>query len=277
MPMSPRLLRPRATGTVVVATDADARAYVLAVNAADGQPLEPAVQLAINAFVVGCKADGIWSAIRASCILCGARTLSGALTPLAGTAPTNNGPFVSGDYNRRTGLVGDGTAKYLDSGRSNAADPQNSQHLAVYVTTAATSNASQFPLFIGAGGGNVGATHFGRLNNNGVLFFRNRNQAVDSATAGTGSATGLIGAARSSASSYTTRISGTDATVTRTSESPLARPLFVFASSDPFSGVAAGTFANARLAFYSIGESLSLSALDSRVTTLYNAIGAAIP
>jgi hypothetical protein len=36
-------------------------------------------------------------------------------------------------------------------------------------------------------------------------------------------------------------------------------------------------YTNARLAFYSIGESLNLALLDARVTTLINAIAAAIP
>ena len=56
--------------------DADASAYILAVEAADGQTLEPATRSAINKFVVGCKADGIWAAIKASCIMAGARTFS---------------------------------------------------------------------------------------------------------------------------------------------------------------------------------------------------------
>jgi len=34
---------------------------------------------------------------------------------------------------------------------------------------------------------------------------------------------------------------------------------------------------DARLAFYSIGESLDLAALDTRVSNLITAIGAAIP
>jgi hypothetical protein len=43
-----------------------------------------------------------------------------------------------------------------------------------------------------------------------------------------------------------------------------------------FAGV--GTFfSNARLAFYSIGESLDLALLDTRITTLINAFAAAIP
>ena len=77
--------------------DTDAGNYIQAVEgpAGDNQVLEPAVRQAINNFVVGCKQDGIWSAIKASCILAGARTLNGALVPLVGTAPTNNN-FVSG-------------------------------------------------------------------------------------------------------------------------------------------------------------------------------------
>jgi hypothetical protein len=108
--------------------DPDAEAYIAAVEAADlaadptAEPLETATKVAIHSFVKGCKADGIWPAIKASCILAGARTLNGALVPLAGTAPTNFN-FISGDYNRKTGLVGDGSTKYLDSNRNDTSEP----------------------------------------------------------------------------------------------------------------------------------------------------------
>jgi hypothetical protein len=36
-------------------------------------------------------------------------------------------------------------------------------------------------------------------------------------------------------------------------------------------------YSNARLAFYSIGESLNLALLDARITTLINTFGAVIP
>ncbi|MCP4832791.1 MAG: hypothetical protein GY886_11325, partial [Gammaproteobacteria bacterium] len=67
--------------------DSDASTYIDAVEATDGQALETGVRVAINDFVLGCKQDGIWNAIKASCILAGARTLDGALVPLTGTAP----------------------------------------------------------------------------------------------------------------------------------------------------------------------------------------------
>jgi hypothetical protein len=97
--------------------DRDALAYIRNVEAADGGYLELGVKKAIDTFVRGCKYDGIWDAIKASCILCGARTLAGALVPLAGAAPSNNN-FVDADYNRETGLKGNGSTKYLDSGRA---------------------------------------------------------------------------------------------------------------------------------------------------------------
>ena len=112
--------------------DTDAGDYIQRVEGASGdnQALEPATRQAINNFVIGCKQDGIWNAIKASCILSGARTLAGALVPLVGTAPANNGFIGIGtDYVRKTGLVGDGSTKYLDSNRNNNADPQNSKHL----------------------------------------------------------------------------------------------------------------------------------------------------
>jgi hypothetical protein len=117
--------------------DADALAYITAVEAADGQSLESSVKIALNSFVKGCKSDGIWGAIKASCIMAGARTLSGALVPLKGASPTNFN-FVSGDYNRKTGLKGNGITKYLDSNRNNNADPQNSRHVSIYASTIST-------------------------------------------------------------------------------------------------------------------------------------------
>jgi hypothetical protein len=113
--------------------DSDASTYIDAVETADGQALETGVRVAINDFVLGCKQDGIWNAIKASCILAGARTLSGALVPLVSTMPSpTNYNFVAGDYNRKTGLIADGSTKYLDSNRNNSTDSQNSKHIAAY-------------------------------------------------------------------------------------------------------------------------------------------------
>jgi len=243
--------------------DPDAATYITAVEAADGQALEEKVKIAIDNFVIGCKADGIWSAIKASCILAGARTLDGALVPLVGTAPTNYN-FVSGDYNRETGLVGDGSTKYLDSNRNNNADPQNSKHCAVSLTVANSENVAAY---MGAGGSSSNAMFVGR--GSVSLIVRLNSNAVN--LTGSPTATGFYAANRAEQSSITARVSGETQIISITSETPTADSIFVF------NRTAGDVFANARIAFYSIGESLDLALLDARVTDLINAIGAAIP
>ena len=283
MPMSPRLLRPRASNANV-ASDTDARAYIEAVRLADGQYMEPAVQLAVNAFVVGCKADGIWSAIKASCLLMGARTLSGALTPLVGAAPTNNF-FVSSDYNRKTGLAGDGLTKFLDTNRNaSTADLVNNHHIAVLPTllpdeTAAGSGSSDFGRLIavrasGTGTGSVQITNIGSTNPNNAnsitFFSASTTLAGFSVSKSAGSFAGL---SRSSSSEYVTRHAGSSVTRTDASLASLANANWQVLGTTG----TGGKYSAARVAFYSIGESLNLALLDSRVSTLYTAIGAAIP
>jgi hypothetical protein len=246
-------------------TDPEAIIYITKVEQVDGQPLELAVAQAINTFVVGCKADGIWNAIKASCILAGARTLNGALVPLVGAAPTNFN-FASGDYNRKTGLVGDGSTKYLDSNRNNNADPQNSQHMCVYPMAVNATDADR--VYMGAGFTDIGSTYF--FTRTGDAVARNRSSIGDTGLT-RGAANALIGLNRSASASFTYRQSGSSSSVTRTSATPLFGNVFVYQSN----GYSA--FSNARLAFYSIGESLDLALLDARVTTLINAFAAAIP
>ena len=251
--------------------DPDAVAYITAVEAADtaaGSPggLEPATRMAINAFIKGCKADGIWPAIKASCILAGARTLAGALMPLVGTAPTNFN-FVSGDYNRKTGLVGNGSTKYLNTNRNNSASPQNNCHLSVWKNdTVSASN----PYFAGAhtAGFAIGASigQDGMYSNSTLAF-------ADSPTGDTSSAQGFHGHTRLSSSNVSFKRPGSNVkSVSNTSTTPPNFSHFVFALSN------AGTpalYTASRFAFYSIGESLDLAKLDTRVTALIAAINVA--
>ena len=242
--------------------DADVNAYISAVELADGGTmLEPAVRDAYNDFITGCKADGIWDAIKSSCILAGARTLAGALTPLVGAPPTNNN-FVSGDYNRETGLVGNGTTKYLDSNRANNADPQDSKHISCYASNAGSATRRVMT----SGWSANGASQLVR----GSGYTARINAAYLSDVAiGTGTvASGFVGASRSSDSAISGRNGGTTSVdVAQASTSPNAENLLLYKGQ---------LFSNARLAFYSIGESLDLDLLDTRVSALITAIENAI-
>jgi hypothetical protein len=268
MPMNPRLLVPRAT------FDADAAAYLRAVEAADGQALETPVKRAVDDFFKGTKADGIWDAIKASCILCGARTLAGALVPLVGSAPTNVADgFVSGDYTRggaTPGLKGDGTS-YLDSGRADTADGQDDHHIASF-STFGDPNATKYQIGVQNGTGPSKNTVAG------VNFYSRSNTPDGSVVAMTQGAYAL--SRNDGASFYFTRGSGAVQQALASSDpSTSGDTHYVFAFNVGGSAIAITT---ARIAFYSIGSSLGsdpatgLALLDARVTALVTAIGAAV-
>lgn len=242
--------------------DTDAEAYLIAVETADNASLEYGVRQAITKFIIDCKTDGNWTAIKAACILCGARTLSGALVPLVGTSPTNNN-FVSGDYSRTLGLLGNGTTKWLNSNRNNNADPQNSHHMATYISVAGGSDK----VYIGAGAATneTGASNFGPTGS--LLFTRSRNSGQQNA--GTTQA-GFICISREASGSYMFRNNQTTSTLTVASQTPANANIGVLAATN-------GAYpAPARIAYYSIGEAVTLSTLDSRVTTMMTSIQAAL-
>lgn len=251
--------------------DAEADAYIAAVEAADGQALEPGVKFAIKNFVLCCKQDGIWNAIKASCILAGARTLNGALVPLVGTAPTNFN-FVAGDYNRKTGLVGNGSTKYLNSNRNNNADPQDSRHLSIWASTATATTTAYIGSISLIQAAPFTASQI--INNNSNLNFSLNSTSGFQPVTANGGALGFIGSSRANSSSLQARINQVTHSIANASAAPNTFNSLVFARN--LDGTAT-IHSNARLSFYSIGESLDLAKLDARVTDLMNALGAAIP
>lgn len=246
--------------------DPDAERYIAAVERADGRRLEEAVRVAIGEFVIGCKEDGIWSAIKASCLLMGARTLSGALTPLVGSAPTNNGPFVSGDYNRRDGLTQTG-GKWITSGRNLYDDPNSDCHCSVFIHSLATN----FQGILGSNAVSRSDNTYMFTNNNQLSVVRLRSNAYAS-TSGSGAISGkLAGMSRSNTSTINARVRNAvqSFALAANQTTSLNSPLDVFRCEN---WSTSGT-----LSFYSFGTSIDLLRLDSRVSALYSAIRAAIP
>ena len=252
--------------------DVDARQYIINVEEQDGQPLESGVRTAINDFVVGCKTDGIWNAIKASCILAGARTLDGALVPLVGGAPTNFN-FVGADYDRETGLIGNSSNKSLDTNRSVTEDPILNCHISAFY--GAGSGVA-----LGSTGGDGNATGATVLNTTPLGGrLRNNTYTVSSISVVAPSFCGFNRGATNNLT-FEARGGGQSQTLSATISS------FVGSGNlytHRFSGVGFDSYSNARLSFYSIGESLpdgptktGLELLDERVSNLITAIGAAI-
>jgi len=255
-------------GSQRLPSDPDALTYLAAVAAADGAPVETAVAVAVDDFFRGIKADGTFSAIKAACLLCGARTLAGALVPLVGTAPTNVADgFVEGDYTRggaTPGLQGDGTS-YLDSGFSDASVDTDNIHAAVYVSAFPTLSNTRY---LGSGvttapSSSMQLQHF--LSRHWT-YNRSRGFYYDTGSRGLG----FFGTSRDNSSNYDVLSAGVLDSVSAASFSTDGTSFKVFA----YAGGVGNT--DGRLAFYSAGEALDLEALDSRVTALVTAIGAAV-
>jgi hypothetical protein len=266
MAMSPRLLRPRASGYTPI--DADARAYVLAVEAADKSKLEDKVRRAIDTFVQGLKTDSLWTPLTHCCILAGARTLEGICIPLRGTAPTSNA-FTSSDYDRKTGLIGStANTKFLNTNVNNNTFTQNDFHMSVEVHTAQTSGS--FLYMMGAGGGGSAASEI--FATGGALQFNNQS-SNQSPGANTDTTTGLIGSTRSGSTTFTMRWGASSGGAgTRNSSAPANGNIHVFRSS-----AYSTLFSNARMRWYSMGTNIDFALLRSRLITLYADIAAGIP
>lgn len=265
-----------------IGSDSEAINYINAVEAADNAKLEPAVKLAITQFIIGCKTDGIWNAIKASCILMGARTLSGALVPLVGSSPTNVN-FVSGDYSRYEGLLGNGVNKYLNSNRNVNADSITNHHCAVYCRT--PNNTTVFNAISGTGammggrnpGGNsIGSKRLALSNSLSRCNFQTASAPITDTEISTGNYTMntymLAGIARNRDNLYESRCNNQTSGASMSISASLASVNhFIFGFNEAGSPNA-GLYYNNRIAFYSIGQYLNLANLDTRVTILFNTL-----
>jgi|DEB0MinimDraft_10_1074344.scaffolds.fasta_scaffold13332_3 hypothetical protein len=257
-------------GSQPLPTDADAIDYLTRVAAADGAGVETGVAVAVDAFFRDTKDAGVFDALKACCILAGARTITGALVPLAGPAPTAQGAWASGDYSRTAGMTGDGNALYLDSNYSNAEDDVDDQHMSVYISESASVAGG----YIGVAEGSItGATHFGISGVGGTFFIRNKASSSD--TTGDADSTGFAGMSRASSSGYVFRSGGVTDEITKASQSSYIADIGVFARQPHTTS----QMTDATFAFYSVGTdigSAGLVDLDTAVTNLITAIGEAL-
>ena len=85
---------------------------------------------------------------------------------------------------------------------------------------------------------------------------------------------GFFGASRSASANYTRRADGTSATITDASATPTSTNYIIFARGS--SSAPSADFVDGALSFYSLGEALNLTNLDTRVSTLMTDLAAAI-
>jgi len=271
MPMSPRLLLPRQTIHPVAADWANR-------VRSNGGSVTGKTAGVVSTFVKGCLADGIWTKMNTIGLLCGASTLSGAITPLKGGTFTNNN-FISGDYNAATGLKGGTSAQnkaivtsLLASSLSNT-----SHHLFVagsdFETTVGNFNAGG--VFVSAASSLMDLMFGNNRRCRSGTFDGAGNAAIAPNSSSTQGSLALVRTSSTDLRCYSDGVSGTAATNNNTPSLPNVA-ISVFARND--NGTRSEHTA-ARLAFFSIGSGLTQEetlALHNRVATLRNAIAESI-
>jgi hypothetical protein len=183
--------------------------------------------------------------------------LAGQLIPLKGGAPINTG-FVSGNHDPASRLQGNGSA-FLDSNRLSSADPLDNFSLCAWVVVPATNAAA----LAGVGANDSGASSIVRTSAN-ALAFRNRTVGATSVD-GAGSAVGFIGTSRSLSTGYNLRVNGSTQSVAAVSQAPAALTTKWFHRD-------VGVPTDAGLAFCAVGEAITMSALEARLSTLFGSL-----
>ena len=246
-------------------TDADAIDYLTRMATADGAGVETGVAVAVDAFFRDTKAAGVFDALKACCILAGARTLAGALVPVVGDAPTNVADgFVEGDYSRTSGLTGDGATTYLDTNFDASTLGQDDISMSIWAESFGTVGSQSL---IDQGRANSGAS--GIFVNINTVASRCRSSANNAFPS---TSVGFSGISRSLSTSYEQRNEATSATRTVASQAPYSAgnvTLFNFS-------VAPNLYSDARLAFWHVGTAIDLEDLETAVSNLITAIGEAL-
>ncbi|GAB3773761.1 hypothetical protein GCM10028796_46780 [Ramlibacter monticola] len=119
--------------------DADVADWYFRVLDAGGTISQATID-AMVAFATSAKASGYWSKFDRINLFCG-DDLAGCLTPLkvgSGTPYDSNANFTAADYTENTGLRGNGSNKWLDTGVLGTVFTAGNRHLSAYERTRTT-------------------------------------------------------------------------------------------------------------------------------------------
>jgi hypothetical protein len=234
--------------------NAETSAWVTRVVAA-GSTVSPASATAHDTFITSLKSAGVWSQISRLNTF-GASSLAGALVPLVNTSgsPTDtNHNFVSTNFTLATGLTGDQSTKYLDTG---VLSPSPDGHLAGLIEGGVGGTAASI------GGGD---TSWLLTNPNGAAladFYYGANRECKATVATT--TIGFFIGTKSSANMAVYRNGISVATSTNGSPQTSVMSTTIFARSSAIST----TMAGGPIQEYSIG----LAITQAQATSYFNAL-----
>ena len=265
MPMSQRLLRPRASGY----RHAEAQDWINRVYA-NGGTVSASTAAAVNTFCNAIDAAGIRDRFYRLNLFCG-NALPAALVPLylsegggapnRGSSTDSNSNFVSGDYveiGASGGLVGNGTNKRLDTGMAGSVLSAGNRHVSAYEIVNATTDYS--PSVVS---GSAAATQHGvgPWTNATTVAYRTHNTIGGNVTA-----TKAIGHWLGSDTSTTASVLYRNgSSVASTSGQPAGGS---GNTNYQILGIGAGDWSEARLGGYSIGLSMTAAQVSAFYTAM---------
>ena len=283
MAMSPRLLRPRASG----ATHPEAASWAAAV-VTNGGTVGSSTLAAVSKFCRDIDAAGIRDRFVRLSLFCGTG-LSACLVPLyrgfsrtgtqyGNTTDTNNN-FVSGDYaetGASGGLTGNGSSKYLLCGSILPQVDRASSHMMVYGSSL-TSPSTGDRIAIGAEGASAAGITLIQNRDSGNqslsrYFSANNNTGgpwVEGATAGFGFADGCLVGTAVSATDLRMFRNGSQVGSTRTidrgtgAQTSTILPVFAFSANGSIAAYSA-----ARLRGYSVGIGMTAAQVSAYYTAM---------
>ena len=195
--------------------------------------------------------------------------IQGITVPLRDGMPTlTNNNFVAGDLDHLTGLKGDGSTKYLDTGTKFNDSPQNDFSMSVNVTQTLADTVSGYYLVwqtLANGVSDILSLNDAGSSNND-LYFRCQNR-TNNPIADQGSIEDFTGISRTSSAEFLVQYGALSSTITKVSEAPADQLISVF-------GSPANVKTDARFATYHIGSALDLPTLRTLQDTLITEIAA---
>lgn len=171
------------------------------------------------------------------------------LHPNHNSGSLNN--FVTGDWDAVTGPKGDGSTKFVDSGRNNNVDAQNDHSMACYKTESDPAGSAAYKAPMGAGQTVVGGTSWITRTTDDLTFVRARSSAQNSFI---GSSVGYQGMSRVVSTEYIFRANNNTNIITRTSDGVFDGNVLLFTRGTP---TALTNTSEARISFYHIGGNLN--------------------
>jgi hypothetical protein len=251
----------------------DSDAETLFTNrAAAGDVVPTGYRQAISDCLVSIKAvSGLWNGITQLAILAGATTIAGAVLSIKGSNLINVS-HVDADVNLKTGVKGDGSTKYFQTGYTGtvAGTSMNNFHTYGYYTEAPTTNAAA--LFGQGGSTTIGGTMILYGTGANVTNFKSRNVTANPVTGNTG--VGGYGTNRTNGTNYEAMRPGTTSTITSASSAAPARRIHLLARTSNSTDTP-DSFCNARVLVWAMGAGITtLGGYSTPIANLVAALNA---